>query len=81
MRWGKRQTGPSQDQVVAAIDRWNSDVAIVNNFLNTPPTTGAAYANFASFTLGFANDEPTQLMVLASIGGLATHATNASRIS
>lgn len=29
---------------------------MVNNFLNTPPTAGIDYANFTSFTLGFAND-------------------------
>jgi hypothetical protein len=38
---------------------------MVNNFLNTPPTTGIDYVNFASFTLGFANDEPNELMTLA----------------
>jgi hypothetical protein len=77
MRWAKRQTGPSQDQVVAAINSWNSDVEMVNDFLNTPPVTGIAYANFASFTLGFANDEPNELMILASIPALSTDATNA----
>ena len=77
MRWAKRQTGPSQGQVVAAINSWNSDVAMVNNFLNTPPTTGIDYANFASFTLGFANDEPNELTTLASIPALSTDATNA----
>jgi hypothetical protein len=77
MRLAKRQTGPPQDQVVAAINSWNSDVAMVNNFLNTPPTTGIDYANFASFTLGFAIDEPNELMILASIPALSTDATNA----
>jgi hypothetical protein len=43
------------------------DVKGVNNFLNTPPTTGTDYANFASFTLGFANDEPNELVTLASL--------------
>jgi hypothetical protein len=38
------------------INSWYSDVAMVNNFLNTPPTAGIDYANFTSFTLGFAND-------------------------
>jgi hypothetical protein len=77
MRWAKRQTGPSQGQVVAAINSWNSDVAMVNNFLDTPPTTGIDYANFASFTLGFAIDEPNKLTTLASIPALSTNATNA----
>jgi hypothetical protein len=77
MRYAKRQTGPSQDQVVAAIDSWNSDVAMVNAFLNTPPTTGSSYGNFASFTLGFAQDEPNELMILSMITGLSTDATNA----
>ena len=77
MRYAKRQAGPSQDQVVAAIDSWRSDVTMVNSFLNTPPTTGAAYANFTSFTLGFAEDEPTELMILSMITGLADDATNA----
>src|SRR5947209_20239487 len=72
MRWAERQTGPSQGQVVAAIHSWNSDVAMVNNFLDTPPTTGIDYANFASFTLGFANDEPNELTILASISALST---------
>jgi hypothetical protein len=63
--------------LVAAINSWNSDVAMVNNFLNTPPTTGTDYANFASFTLGFANDEPNELTTLASIPALSTDATNA----
>ena len=76
-RWAKRQTGPSQDQVTAAINSWNSDVAMVNSFLNTPPTTGADYANFASFTLGFDNDEPVELMILGAIPALSTAATNA----
>jgi hypothetical protein len=74
MRYAKRQT---QDQVVAAIDSWNSDVAMVNAFLNTPPTTGASYGNFASFTLGFAQDEPNELSILSMITGLSTDATNA----
>jgi hypothetical protein len=77
MRWAKRKTGPSQAQVVAAINSWNSDVAMVNNFLNTPPTTGIDYANFASFTLGFANDEPNEFVTLDSIPALSTDATNA----
>jgi hypothetical protein len=77
MRYAKRQSGPSQDQVVAAIDSWNSDVAMVNSFLNTPPTTGASYGDFASFTLGFAQDEPNELMILSMITGLSTDATNA----
>jgi hypothetical protein len=77
MRWAKRQTGPSQSEVVAAINSWNSDVAMVNNFLNTPPTTGNDYAGFASLTLGFAKDEPNELVTLASIPALSTDATNA----
>ena|SRR5947209_11335382 len=79
MQSAKRQAGPLRDQVVAAINSWNSDVAMVNNFLNTPPTTGIDYANFASFTLGFANDEPNELMTIASIPALSNDATNALR--
>jgi hypothetical protein len=77
MRYAKRQAGLSQDQVVAAIDSWNSDVSMVNSFLNTPPNPGTAYGNFASFTLGFAQDEPNELMILAMIQGLSDAATNA----
>ena len=77
MRHAKRQSCPSSDQVVAAIDSWNSDVVMVNSFLNTPPMTGAAYGNFASFTLGFAQDEPNELAILAGIPALATDATDA----
>jgi hypothetical protein len=73
MRYAKRQAGLSQDQVVAAIDSWNSDVSMVN----TPPNPGTAYGNFASFTLGFAQDEPNELMILAMIQGLSDAATNA----
>jgi hypothetical protein len=77
MRHAKRQSGPSSDQVAAAIDRWNSEVVMVNNFLNTPPMTGAPYGNFTSFTLSVAQDEPNQLAILAEIPALSTNATNA----
>ena len=77
MHLTKRQTAPDQGAVVASINSWNSDVAMVNSFLNTPPTTGQAYGNFASFTLGFARDEPTQLMVLSGVPGLSQAATDA----
>lgn len=74
----RRQASPPDSvEVTAAINSWNSDVAMVNTFLNTPPATGLAYANFASFTLGFAKDEPLELMVLAGLQGLSTDATNA----
>jgi hypothetical protein len=77
MRYAKRQSGPSQNQVVAAIDNWNNDVTMVNSFLNTPPTTGASYGALASSTLGFAQDEPNELMILSMITGLPPDATNA----
>ena len=50
---------------------------MVNNFLNTPPMTGAPYGNFTSFTLSVAQDEPNQLAILAGIPALPTDATNA----
>jgi hypothetical protein len=94
-RFSKRQAGPTQDQVVTAIDSWNTDVAMVNSFLNTPSTTGAEYGALAQTTLGFASDvrpsiacispvnankasqDPNELMILASIPGLADDATAA----
>jgi hypothetical protein len=77
MRYAKRQSGPSQNQVVAAIDNWNLDVTMVNSFLNTPPTTGLSYAALATMTLGFAQDEPNELMILSMITGLPPDATSA----
>jgi hypothetical protein len=77
MRYAKRQSGPSQDQVVAAIDNWSNDVTMVNSFLNTPPTTGAAYGSLATMTLGFAQDEPNELMILSMVTGLPPDATSA----
>ena len=76
MRWAKRQTGPSPDQVVAAINSWNSDVAMVNNFLNTPPATGLDYANFASFTLQTASSRAShvvRLLVFPAVTADASH--------
>ncbi|SMR48866.1 unnamed protein product [Zymoseptoria tritici ST99CH_1E4] len=80
----KRQTAPcmlntvnnpSTNQVASSINQWNADVDAVNTFLNTALTLpvselGAAAQN----AFNFAQDEPCQLMTLASVPAIGTAA-------
>ena len=64
----KRQSDPSVAAVENAINSWNFDVDTVNNFLNhAPGQSGSQLQHAARVALAAAQNEPTQLGVLASI--------------
>ena len=70
---------PSTQQVEDSINQWNTDVNTVNAFLNAAPGLIAAnnpdaLASQAQTAFGNAQDEPCQLMTLASQPGIGTDA-------
>lgn len=68
VHYGKRQSDPSVDAVENAINAWNFDVDTVNNFLNNAPSQSPSeLQQAAEVALSAAQNEPTQLGVLASI--------------
>ncbi|OCK75038.1 hypothetical protein K432DRAFT_386446 [Lepidopterella palustris CBS 459.81] len=74
----RQTTQPSQDQVLASIESWRTDVITVNSFLNIATTLDAGdLQSHAMMTLAFAKDEPVQLGILSSISGLADDALGA----
>lgn len=80
LRHAKRQTvtpscildtvmNPSQDQVIASINQWLTDVTTVNAFLNTVSNVvddASALVTATENVAVFAADEPCQLMTLNS---------------
>lgn len=69
VRYAKRQSDPSTAAVENAINAWNSDVDTVNNFLNNALShSPSGLQHAAGVALAAAQNEPTQLSVLASIG-------------
>jgi hypothetical protein len=67
--YNRKRQAPSADMVVTAINKWNNDVGNVNSFLNLAPSqTAGDLQNAAEEALINANDEPTELNVLAGLG-------------
>lgn len=92
LRYGKRQIGgpgvgpvctsstqPSQQDVLSALETWNSDVENVNTFLNgvAADTDPLSLEGLARGALDNAMDEPLELGILACIPGLTDDAENA----
>ncbi|KAH0347682.1 hypothetical protein KCU81_g3444, partial [Aureobasidium melanogenum] len=70
---------PSQDDVQASINQWNTDVNTVNAFLNQASgfAHGMEIQNATMQTLLFAQDEPCQLKTLISISDFIGGGTDA----
>ena len=74
----RRQT-PSGIDVINSVNSWTNDINNVNAFLNTASTlSGDALAAAAQTALGFAMDEPVQLMLEGSLPGLSQDGLNAA---
>ena len=67
----RRQT-PSGLDVIGSVNSWTDDVNNVNAFLNTASTlSGNDLKAAAQTALGFASDEPVQLMLESGLPGLS----------